>query len=62
MNVFAPFSTYWLPSSDNHAVVLMPARSEPVPGSVIAMARTMSPDAIAGNQRQRCSSLARFSR
>ena len=36
MNVFDPFRTYSSPS--RIAVVAMPARSEPVPGSVIATA------------------------
>ena len=36
----------------------MPAKSDPVPGSVIAIARISSPDATPGNQRCFCSSVA----
>ena len=56
MNVFWPLSTYSSPSSS--ARVLIAARSEPVPGSVIAIARIDSPDAIPGSQRCFCSSVA----
>ena len=40
------------------AVVRIPARSEPVSGSVIAIARICSPRATPGSQRSRCSSVA----
>ena len=46
-----------MPSSDSLAVVFMPARSEPVPGSVMAMAVIMSPETKEGSQRRFCSSL-----
>ena len=39
------------------AVVVIEARSEPMPGSVIAIAVISSPDAMPGNQRARCSSV-----
>ena len=55
MKVFDPFSTYSSPSST--AVVAMPARSLPVPGSVIAMAVMSSPDAMPGSHRCACSGL-----
>ena len=37
----------------------MPARSEPIPGSVIAMAVISSPEAMPGSHRCCCSSVAR---
>ena len=40
-----------MPSSDSFAVVVMPARSEPVPGSVIAIAYIVSPETNSGIQR-----------
>ena len=52
MNVFAPLTTYSSPST--RAEVAIPARSEPAPGSVIAIAVISSPDAIRGNQRSCC--------
>ena len=55
MNVFDPFRTYSSPS--RIAVVAIPARSEPVPGSVMATAVISSPEAIPGSQRLACSSL-----
>ncbi len=47
-----------MPSSESLAVVFMPARSEPVPGSVMAMAVIMSPETKGGSQRRFCSSVA----
>ena len=47
-----------MPSSESLAVVFMPARSEPVPGSVIAMAHISSPETNFGSQRFFCSSVA----
>ncbi len=44
------------------AVVRIPARSDPVPGSVIATAVSRLPSAKPGNQRSRCSSFAQFKR
>jgi hypothetical protein len=38
-------------------VVDIEARSEPMPGSVMAMAVTSSPEAMPGSQRSRCSSV-----
>jgi hypothetical protein len=55
MNVLAPSITYSSPS--RFARVLMLWRSEPVPGSVIAIAPTSSPLAMPGSQRCFCSSL-----
>ena len=55
MKVFEPLSTQWSPSRT--AFVLMPCRSLPVPGSVIAIAEISSPDANPGSQRCFCSSL-----
>ena len=55
MNVFEPLMTYWSPS--RRAVVLIPCRSEPAAGSVIAIAATSSPRAMRGNQWRFCSSL-----
>ena len=60
MNVFEPLMTYSSPSST--ARVLMPCRSEPVPGSVMAMAVIISPLQNLGNQRAFCSSEAYDSR
>ena len=40
----------------------MPARSEPVPGSVIAIANIISPAMNGGSQRSFCASVARLSR
>ena len=54
MKVFWPLTTYWLPAM--RAVVRTAWRSEPVPGSVMAMAPTSSPVAIFGSQRRFCSS------
>ena len=51
-----------MPSSDSFAVVFMPARSEPVPGSVIAMAHIISPVTNLGSQRFFCSSVPSFMR
>jgi hypothetical protein len=47
-----------VPSSESLAVVFMPARSEPVPGSVIAMAHISSPETNFGRYFFFCSSLA----
>ncbi len=55
MNVFEPSMTYSSPS--RIALVLTLCRSDPVPGSVIAIAPTSSPDASRGNQRCFCSSV-----
>ncbi|MCY1311845.1 hypothetical protein D9M70_622050 [compost metagenome] len=59
MKVFEPLMTYSSPSRT--ARVLIACRSEPVPGSDIAMAPTNSPLAIFGSQRSFCSSLAELS-
>ena len=56
MNVFEPLRTSSSPS--RRAVVEIDARSDPVPGSVMAMARTSSPRATPGSQRRDCSSVA----
>ena len=56
MNVLAPLTIQSSPSRT--AVVRMPARSDPVPGSVIATAVSRVPAARPGNQRLRCSSFA----
>ena len=56
MNVFEPLMIQSSPSRT--ALDLMPARSEPVPGSVIAIAVSSSPVANFGNQRSFCSSVA----
>lgn len=56
MNVLEPFSSQWSPLSS--AVVRMPWRSEPAPGSVIAMAVMISPLQKPGSQRRFCSSVA----
>ena len=55
MKVLAPLMTYSSPSRS--AVVLMLFRSEPAPGSVIAIAVIISPLASFGSQRRRCSSV-----
>ena len=55
MNVFAPLTTY-SPSS-RRAKVLMPATSEPAPGSVIASAPIFSPLIAGTSQRCFCSSV-----
>lgn len=47
-----------MPSSESFAVVFMPARSEPVPGSVIARAHISSPETNFGRKRFFCSSVA----
>jgi hypothetical protein len=57
MNVFDPLSTQ-LPSSCLTARDLMPCRSLPVPGSVMAMAVISSPEQNPGSQRCFCSSVA----
>ncbi len=51
-----------MPSSDSLAVVFIPARSEPVPGSVMAIAVIISPETKAGSQRFFCSSEPYLSR
>ena len=56
MKVLLPLRIQSSPSRT--AVVVTPARSEPMPGSVIAIALTRAPSAKPGNQRSRCSSLA----
>ncbi len=53
MKVLLPLTTQWSPSRT--AVVFSAARSEPPPGSVIAMAQILSPEAIGGSQRSFCS-------
>jgi hypothetical protein len=60
MNVFAPLSTH--PSPSLTARVLMPCRSLPVPGSLIAIAVISSPLQKPGSQRCFCSSVAKRSR
>jgi hypothetical protein len=54
MNVFVPFTTYSSPSRSAEAAIA--ARSDPVSGSVIAIAVISSPLAMPGSQRSRCSS------
>ena len=54
MKVFCPLSTYASPS--RIAVVRMPWRSEPAPGSVIAIAVISEPSQNPGSQRAFCSS------
>ncbi len=56
MKVFEPLMTYSSPSRT--AVVRIDCRSDPVPGSVIATAITISPLTIFGIQRFFCSSEA----
>ena len=51
MNILRPSSSQ--PSSVRRARVVMPATSEPVPGSVTAMAATASPAASDASQRAR---------
>ncbi len=55
MKVFEPLSTYSSPS--RIAVEAMLARSEPVPGSVMAIAVMSVPAAMPGSQRAACSAL-----
>ena len=55
MNVLAPLTTKWSPS--RMALVDIDARSDPMPGSVIAIAVTSSPLHTPGSQRARCSSV-----
>ena len=55
MNFLVPLTTQSSPSRT--AVVWMPARSEPVPGSVIAIPSTVSPATTPGSQRAFCSSV-----
>jgi len=58
MNVFWPLMMYASPSFT--AVVRMDARSDPAPGSVMAMAVTISPLAHPGSQHRFCSSPAKL--
>ena len=60
MKVFDPLSTH--PSPSRRAVVRMPCRSLPAPGSVIAIAVISSPRQKPGSQRCFCSSVARSRR
>ncbi len=60
MNVLEPDSTQ--PSPSRRAVVVMPCRSDPVPGSVIAIAVIISPLTNPGSQRAFCSSVVSRSR
>ncbi len=60
MNVFWPLRTQSSPSRT--AVVRIPWRSEPAPGSDIAMAVMISPEQKPGSQRCFCSSVASLSR
>ena len=55
MKVLAPFSTYVSPSRTARVCTL--ARSEPVPGSVMQMPRSISPRIAGGSQRRFCSSV-----
>jgi hypothetical protein len=55
MNVFDPLSTHSSPS--RRAVVVRPCRSEPAPGSVMAIAVMISPLTRPGSQRRFCSSV-----
>ena len=57
MKVLEPLSTQWSPLST--ALVRMPCRSEPAPGSVIAIAEISSPETSPGSQRCFCSSVPR---
>ncbi len=50
------------PLSSRRAEVVMPCRSLPVPGSVIAMAVMISPEQNPGSHRCFCSSVASRSR
>ena len=54
MKTFWPLTTRWLPS--RRARVLIPCRSEPAPGSDMAMAPITSPRAILGSHSRFCSS------
>src|SRR5438046_10332284 len=54
MNVFRPLISQWVPCS--FAVDLIPATSDPAPGSVIAWAPIFSPDTIGTRNRFFCSS------
>ncbi len=58
MKVFWPLIMKWSPSLT--AVARMAARSEPVPGSVIATAVMISPDAQPGSHFIFCSSLPKL--
>jgi len=60
MKVFEPLTSQSEPS--RRAVVRSPCRSEPAPGSLIAIAVIISPLTKAGSQRAFCSSVVRFSR
>ena len=60
MKVLAPLRIQASPS--RRAFVWMPCRSEPVPGSVIAIAVMISPEQNPGSQRCFCSSVASRSR
>ena len=60
MNVLDPLSTH--PSPSLRAVVWMPCRSLPAPGSVIAIAVISSPLAKPGSHRRFCSSVVRSTR
>ncbi len=60
MNVLAPLTIQASPSLA--AVVRMPCRSLPAPGSVMAIAPMRSPAAIGGSQRACCSSVPRSTR
>ena len=60
MNVLDPLSTQSEPS--RRAVVRSPCRSEPAPGSLMAMAVIISPVTNGGSQRCFCSSVVRRSR
>jgi hypothetical protein len=55
MNVFEPLTTYRSPS--RRAVVVIDARSDPMAGSVMAMAVISSPEQMPGSQRAFCSSV-----
>ncbi len=57
MKVFCPFSTH--PPALGVAVVRIPWRSLPAPGSLIAIALTSCPEQKPGSQRRLCSSVAR---
>ena len=60
MKVLDPVSTQSSPS--RRAVVRSPCRSEPAPGSVIAIAVIISPRTNGGSHRSFCSSVVRCSR
>ena len=59
-NVFEPLRRYSEPS--HFAVAAIARRSDPVPGSVMAIAGTVSPVVTPGSQRPRCSALVRSCR